>query len=183
MSLPTDLQRTVISALEQYELPLQRYEILTKKHIHTNAIKYVQHAFLRLCEKLPLEFQQGVGPWLYAVVRNRAIDGLRQRDRAGQFQMSDERAIEGAEQMLEPYSREVDPHDHATDRELSQLLRGLVSELPLAQQEVVFLWADGLNSTEIATTTQRTAGAVRVLLHRALQRLREHSHTLQINMK
>jgi RNA polymerase sigma factor (sigma-70 family) len=174
MSLPADLQRTVISALEQYELPLQRYALRLTQEWEL-ARDCVQHAFLRLCEKLPLELEYGVGPWLYAVVRNRAIDGLRQRDRAGQFQMSDERAIEDAEQLLEPYSREVDPHDHATDQELSQLLRGLVSELPLAQQEVVFLWADGLNSSEIATTTQRTAGAVRVLLHRALQRLKESS--------
>jgi DNA-directed RNA polymerase specialized sigma24 family protein len=53
-------------------------------------------------------------------------------------------------------------------------IRQAVEELPANQREAVWLYADGFTYREIANITARTEGSVRVVVHRAIVRLRSH---------
>jgi RNA polymerase sigma factor (sigma-70 family) len=176
----SDQQRDwVLASVEQYELPLLRYAARMGLDLDL-ARDCVQHAFLQLCSQSPDSLQRGAGPWLYRVVRNRAIDQLRRTQREIPFaalHAEEEEPTNGSPHpaLTQPLSRESDPGEHSADRELSSLLRGLVAELPAATRELVLLWAEGLSHREIATVTERNEGNIRVQLHRAFARLREHS--------
>jgi DNA-directed RNA polymerase specialized sigma24 family protein len=50
----------------------------------------------------------------------------------------------------------------------------LVDELPLPQREAISLWAEGFSYHDIAEMIETNEGYVRVIVHRALKRLREH---------
>ena len=68
----------------------------------------------------------------------------------------------------------------AEQQDLGAWLRELVEALPTSLREVVDLWLDGFSHSEIAEITDRTPGHVRVLVHRALTRLREHPRTREL---
>lgn len=140
----------------------------------------VQHAFMQLCGQTSESLTRGMGPWLYTVVRNRAIDQLRRAQREIPFATihaeQDETPTNGtAQHSVQPTSREPDPGERSADRELFSLLRSLVGELPVAVRELVLLWAEGMSHRDIAAVTERQEGNVRVQLHRAFARLREHA--------
>jgi len=181
----SDQQRDwVLASVEQYELPLLRYAARMGLDIDL-ARDCVQHAFLQLCSQTPDSLTGGgtkgnTGPWLYRVVRNRAIDQLRRTQREIPFaaiHAEEEDPINGTSHpsITQPISRESDPGERSADRELYSLLRGLVAELPAATRELVLLWADGMSHRDIAAVTERNEGNIRVQLHRAFARLREHS--------
>ncbi len=122
-----------------------------------------------------------VGQWLYRVCRNRAIDLLRQ---AGRMPTVDTRNMDGHEADSGAlYRRNASPQTAEAAAETSDTcaaLKGIVSELPAGQQEVVDLWADGLSYREIAGVTGRTEVNVRVTAHRAFKALREHPMTKRL---
>jgi len=176
----SDLTRDwVLTSVEQYELPLLRYAARMGLDLDL-ARDCVQHAFIQLCSQSPQSLTSGAGPWLYRVVRNRAIDQLRRTQREIPFA-----ALHAEEQeptngtahpaITQPLSRESDPGERSADRELYSLLRGLVAELPPATRELVLLWAEGMTHRDIAEVTERSEGNIRVQLHRAFARLREHT--------
>jgi RNA polymerase sigma-70 factor (ECF subfamily) len=153
----------VLEALAEYELPLVRFALRLLGD-EAAARDAVQHAFLRLCDR-SVEHRERVGAWLYAVVRNRAMDLLRERGRteplAADAAIADERWAEEPLCLLER-------------DELHSLLRRLVDALPLSQREAVVLWSDGFSYAEIASITGRAEGSLRVLVHRAIATLRAH---------
>jgi RNA polymerase sigma-70 factor (ECF subfamily) len=125
----------------------------------------VQHAFLRLCDQSPEELEDRMAQWLFAVCRNKAVDCLRSRQRtaaAGEFEL--------------PccQSREADPAVAAERHDLAELIGRLIADLPAGQREAISLWAEGLAYRDIAGVLQTTEGNVRVLMHRAIKRLRQH---------
>lgn len=66
------------------------------------------------------------------------------------------------------------PPAQAMAGEARDLVRHLVAELPPAQREVVALhYLGDFTIEEVAAATDRTRGAVRILLHRARTRLRK----------
>ena len=181
----SDLPRDwVLASVEQYELPLLRYAARMGLDIDL-ARDCVQHAFLQLCSQTPETLTSGnikinPAPWLYRVVRNRAIDQLRQAQREIPFaalHAEDEEPTNGTSHrtITQPLSRESDPSERSADRELYALLRELVTELPPAARELVLLWAEGMSHRDIATVTDRSEGNIRVQLYRAFARLREHT--------
>jgi RNA polymerase sigma factor (sigma-70 family) len=181
----SDLPRDwVLASVEQYELPLLRYAARMGLDIDL-ARDCVQHAFLQLCSQSPETLTIGsikinAGPWLYRVVRNRAIDQLRRTQREISFaalHAEEEEPTNGTAHatITQPLSRESDPSTHSADREMYSLLRGLVAELPPATRELVLLWAEGMTPRDIAAVTERSEGNIRVQLHRAFARLREHT--------
>ena len=160
-----DSQRKwVLSALDEFEGRLTRYaaRILGDEEAARDA---VQHAFLRLCDQDPQELDGRLAPWLYAVCRNNAVDQLR---RAGRHE-----SLNGTE-AWELVGREPDPASAAESQDLKSWLRNLVDALPAKLREVVDLWLDGFSYREIAEITDRTDGHIRVMVHRALTKLREH---------
>jgi len=170
----TDHQREwVLRAVQRYELPLVRYAARLGLDGEL-ARDCVQHGFLRLCEQRVESLGQDLAPWLYAVVRNRAIDQLRRAKREVLFLTNDDDGphVNGFEH---PFSHEPDPHELTEQSELYALLRAMVDDLPAAQREIVLLWSEGFTHREIAEVTDRGEGAVRVQLHRTLGRLRDHA--------
>jgi RNA polymerase sigma-70 factor (ECF subfamily) len=165
-----DRREWVLSVLEAYEGRLTRYATRLLAD-DDGARDVVQHAFLKLCDRRPEELQERVGPWLFTVCRNRAVDVLRQRSAAASLDV-DEAAV--AE------SSEPDPADTAERRDLHACLAAALADLPAAQREAVDLWTEGFSHREIAEITGRKEGHIRVLVHRALKSLREHPVSQQM---
>jgi RNA polymerase sigma-70 factor (ECF subfamily) len=165
-----DQREWVLSALDEYEGRLTRYvtRIVGDEEAARDA---VQHAFLRLCDQSPAELNGRLAPWLYAVCRNKALDHLRRNGRVESLDGSQSREIAG---------RELDPALAAEREDLGTWLRELVEALPTKLREVIDLWLDGFSYSQIGEITNRTPGHVRVVVHRAMTRLREHPRTREL---
>jgi RNA polymerase sigma-70 factor (ECF subfamily) len=101
-------------------------------------------------------------PWLHAIARYKLSDAVRRRRREARYRC-DLTLEEWSEVLAEPHE---DP-----DRELVDLDRHL-DELSTGQREVVrSLALEGASVRETAQKLNTSEGAVRVTLHRALQRL------------
>ncbi len=158
-----DRQTWVLSMLEEYEAPLARFAARLLGNDEA-ADDVVQHAFLRLCEQTPDDLRGREAQWLFTVCRNKAIDILRGRSRAASLDRSEVPVSQ---------SKEPDPADAAEKKELYGRLNALVDELPTNQREAVALWSEGFTYRQIAEMVDRREGNVRVLVHRAVKRLRE----------
>lgn len=165
-----DQREWVLSALDEYEARLTRYvtRILGDEEAARDA---VQHAFLRLCDQSQTELNGRLAPWLYAVCRNKALDHLRRNGRYESLDGSQSHEIAG---------RELDPALAVEREDLGTWLRELVEALPTKLREVIDLWLDGFSYADIAEITSRTPGHVRVVVHRAMTKLREHPRTREL---
>jgi RNA polymerase sigma-70 factor (ECF subfamily) len=155
----------VLDVVQRYEAPLVRFAWRLVGDEHT-ARDIVQHAFLRLCDQSPEDLEGRMAQWLFAVCRNKSVDYLRSRKRsttAGEFELP------------RCTSKEPDPAAVAEQRDLVEQVGRLIADLPDGQREAISLWAEGLTYRDIAETLQTTEGNVRVLMHRAIKRLREHA--------
>ncbi len=167
---PGQRRQWVTSALEKYEVPLVRFarRLLGDEDA---ARDVVQHAFLRLCDQSPETIADRVGPWLFTVCRNRAVDWVRSQRRAGPL---DDLAPHACT------SREVDPAMAAERHDLYCRLNQVVAQLPVAQREAIALWTEGCTYREIAGILDTSEGNVRVLVHRALKSVRQHPIARQL---
>jgi RNA polymerase sigma factor (sigma-70 family) len=77
------------------------------------------------------------------------------------------------ETILETTSREPDPLDAVTERELELLAALRLERLPLRQRHVLALWCSGLEIPEIAERANTTSGNVRFHKHAAIQAMRD----------
>jgi RNA polymerase sigma-70 factor (ECF subfamily) len=103
--------------------------------------------------------------WLFTIARNLLIDHLRRR--------SGSRDLEGAESLEAVADPGATPLQRAEARELGERLQEAVLRLPPSQRDVLLLSRfAGLSHAEIAQVTGSSPEAVRVTLHRALDRLR-----------
>ena len=169
----TDVQQRnewVLAALNQFEGRLVRYatRLLGDEEAARDA---VQHAFLRLCDQFPSKLEDRLAAWLYTVCRNRALDWLRTSGRQESLNGRESERLLG---------REQDPAVAAEEKDLHRCLRRLLDELPSHQREVIDLWLDGFAYAEIAEITDRTPAAIRVAVHRGLNRLRAHPRTREL---
>ncbi len=105
-----------------------------------------------------------VAAWLFRIAHNQIANHYRSRHP----QVSFERAE------LDLVDEEwVEPIDHLITAELGAVLRTLIDKLPDEQQELLELkMAGGLTAEEIGVVIGKSAGAVRVELHRIITRLR-----------
>jgi RNA polymerase sigma factor (sigma-70 family) len=166
---PQDRRQWVLAALDQYEGRLTRYaaRLLRDEHAARDA---VQHTFLRLCDRPPEAAGQRLACWLFTVCRNKALDLIRKNGRMESLAPAGSADLAG---------RDDDPAERAERAELYVQLRTLVEQLPANQREVIDLWTQGFTYREIAEISGRREGNIRVLVHRALVRLREHPRTRQ----
>jgi RNA polymerase sigma-70 factor (ECF subfamily) len=100
--------------------------------------------------------------WIFRIAHNAVVTW---RERNG-------RAV-----AVEEIPESVDPTPSPATQAITQEARGVVwkkvAELPPAQREVVALhYLEDLSTDEIADATKRSKGAIRILLHRARNRLR-----------
>lgn len=150
----------VMEAMAQFERPLLRY--VTSLVGADLAPDIVQEGFLELCKQDPRELDGRVGPWLFVVCRNRALDTRRRSTRMHGATRAETLADEsaGPEAMLE---RKEDM------TRLACVLEGLDGR----QREVVRLrFAGGLSYKEIAEITELTVTNVGFILHHALAHVR-----------
>ncbi len=166
---PKNRRKWVIAALEEFESRLTTYaaRLLGDEDLARDA---VQHTFLKLCDQSPDELDSRLAAWLYTVCRNKSLDLLRAGGRSESLDDDD----------LEPAGREHDPADVVEHDDLHECLRQLVATLPSAQREAIVLWQAGFTYREIGDITNRSEGAARVLVHRALTTLREHPWTRRL---
>jgi RNA polymerase sigma-70 factor (ECF subfamily) len=153
-------QRWVLRTLEEFETRLLRFAARLL-HDEESARDAVQHTFPRLCDQSPQHLDGRVGPWLFAVCRNQAVDLLRRR---GGESNCDETVLDDC----------PDPADAAERADLSECVNRLVDRLPLPQREAVALWSEGFSYRQIAAATGAAEGNVRVMVHRALKSLRQN---------
>jgi RNA polymerase sigma factor (sigma-70 family) len=160
-----DRGRWVLEAVDRFEVRLLRFaaRLLCDEEAARDA---VQHAFLRLCGQSVERLNGRVGPWLFAVCRHYAIDVLRKREAA---MPCDDAEVVGC------CDEELDPALAAERADLYRSLSRLVDQLPLPQREALSLWSEGFGYQQIAEMTDTSEGNVRVIVHRALKRLREHA--------
>jgi RNA polymerase sigma factor (sigma-70 family) len=105
-----------------------------------------------------------VAAWLFRIAHNHVANHYRSRRPQVSFERSE---IDMVDERL------IEPIDHLITAELEVQLRMLVYKLPSNQQELLELkMADGLTAEEIGIVIGKSAGAVRVELHRIITRLR-----------
>jgi RNA polymerase sigma-70 factor, ECF subfamily len=109
-----------------------------------------------------------VAAWLFQIAHNVVANhyrGRRQSVALDDFDFADESA-----------SGLFDDLDDADDR---RVLEELVAQLPEAERDLLALTLDaGLTSEEVGAIRGKSAGAVRVELHRVIKKLRERYHHL-----
>jgi RNA polymerase sigma-70 factor (ECF subfamily) len=82
------------------------------------------------------------------------------------------RRTEPLPETWEPRAPDADPAGLVARAEEMRAVLAAVEQLPDERRQVVLLrFADGLSSAEIGAVLDRSPGAVRVLLHRALREL------------
>ncbi len=172
-----DCHAWVMEAVERHEEALFRYARRLVGDLDL-AHDAVQHTFLKLCGESRAALEGKLGPWLFAVCRNRAVDhlrrGVRERPLAASPPKGRHEGPGGADERGVPASRESDPAAVAETHDLAERLHALLSELPPAQAETIELWCQGFTYRQIAGITGRQEGNVRVLAHRGLTKLRAH---------
>ena len=108
--------------------------------------------------------------WLAAISARRSIDALRQRGRRDQRERHDPLAFDN-------YADEGLASDATEQQQRSEALREAIATLPPGQREAVeHLGLHERSLAETAELTGRSAGALKVNLHRALKALRSRIH-------
>ena len=154
----------LLSALDRYERPLTAYALrLTGGDLHRSR-DAVQHAYMQLCKQPVEEVKPKLAPWLYTVCRNQILDehksSFRQKSSPVDFDAIDQNA--------------TDPADDLEIDDFLQSLKGLFCCLNQSEREAIELWSQGFDSKEIGDILNKKPSTVRVNLHRAIKRLRQH---------
>ncbi len=158
-------QEIILDAAERLQARLVRYASRFFDGDVSRAQDVVQHAFLQLCRTAAPKRPHKVDQWLFRVCRNRAIDLQRHNGRhlTGQLDNMMDRVDEQLIGVGEKFS----------ERELFELVHQRMVELPESQRESIELWSNGFTYAEVAEVMDRPESTVRVLVHRAITRLRQ----------
>jgi len=156
-----------------------RFEVLYRRYLdrvygyafyqlgdHHDAEDATERTFLAALRALPSFVDEGATfrAWLFRIAHNTIANARRSRIRR-----RTERLPEG---LLERPAPNADPAGLVLEAEESRRVLQAVAQLPDERRQVVLLrFVDGLSSREIGQVMDRSEGAARVLLHRALRDL------------
>jgi len=129
---------------------------------HHDAEEVVQDAFMRALTSLrATERPMALRPWLYAIVRNRALDELRRPHRR--------RVEDEIEQLgIADRSADGDPHQALLQSEALAGIVTAINELPPRQRlALVLRELDDRSHDEVAAALGVSRGASKTLVHRA----------------
>jgi RNA polymerase sigma-70 factor, ECF subfamily len=132
---------------------------------HHDAEDVTERTFLSALAALPCYRDEGATfrAWIFRIARNTVSNARRSRRR---------QRVEPLPPELETVAHDADPAGLVARAEEMRRVRRAVDELPDERRQVVLLrFVDGLTSVEIGVVLDRSPGAVRVLLHRALRDL------------
>ncbi len=122
-----------------------------------------KQAYLRWCT---LRDQEAVGGWLFSIAHNIMVSQMRARARAP-LPLDESPALEWTD--MAPT-----PEEEAIRQDEAERLLRLLSRLSPREQEALALRFDGgLSSREIAQVLGTSEGNVRLIIFRALRRLRQ----------
>ncbi len=152
-----------MDAAERLQGKLVRYTSRFFAGDENSARDVVQHAFMQLCRVNVDSRPENIDAWLYRVCRNRAIDQCRRDER---MQTGDHACVN------QQIDAGVSSSQQLTERELWQLIQERIAVLPASQREAVELWSAGMRYAEIAEIMGRVETSIRVMVHRAITRLR-----------
>ena len=114
--------------------------------------------------------------WLFTIVRNTVLNEHRRRTRhpADSLEAMAEPQHSGGAGIEVADLRAPDPADEVAERELQAKIMGVIQRLPEQQRMAVILCRyDGLPYEEIALVLKCSVSAVKSLLHRARQTLKD----------
>jgi RNA polymerase sigma-70 factor (ECF subfamily) len=158
------------AALTAYQGRLIRFAARYTGDLET-ARDVVQDTFLRLCREDPAKSRDHLGPWLFRVCRNRALDV---RKKEGVRMPLDEPALAYHHRGGAHPGEAADPTASVEAAERSQSVLALLAELSPGQQEVLRLrFQEELSYKEISAVTSQSTGNVGFLIHSGLKRLRQ----------
>jgi RNA polymerase sigma-70 factor, ECF subfamily len=134
---------------------------------HHDAEDATERTFLAAMRALPAFRDEGATfrAWLFRIAHNTVANAHRTRAR---------RRTERLPEPFDPAAPNADPAGLVARADELRTVLGAVAELGEDRRQVVLLrFVDGLSSREIGQVLDRSPGAVRVLLHRALRDLAE----------
>lgn len=132
---------------------------------HHDAEDATERTFLAALRALPEFRDEGATfrAWLFRIAHNTIVNARRSRFR---------RRTEPLPDGLDRISPNADPAGLVVEADEARRVLRAVAELPDDRRQVVLLrFVDGLSSREIGQVMDRSEGAARVLLHRALRDL------------
>ncbi len=132
---------------------------------HHDAEDATERTFLAALRALPAFRDEGASfrAWLFRIAHTTLANAHRTRAR---------RRTEPLPEGLERAAPDADPAGLVARADDMRAVRAALAELPEDRRQVVLLrFVDGLTAAEVGLVLDRSAGAVRVLQHRALQEL------------
>jgi RNA polymerase sigma-70 factor (ECF subfamily) len=158
--------------LVEHEGALLRYALRLTGDCET-ARDVVQETFLRLLHAERGAVDGHVGPWLFRVCRQRALDLVRKEQRMPRSATAEIDVCE---------SRDSSPDEQIERRDDCAGILELLAALSANQQEVVRLkFQAGLSYRQISEVTGLSVTNVGFLLHTAIARLRERAAAAEAN--
>ncbi len=177
-NLPTPRVDPDAAAVRAAQRDRRAFEVLYRRYVD----RVYAHAFYALgdhhdaedaTERTFLDAMKGIGryrdtgagfrAWLFRVAHNTVSNAMRSRRR---------RRTEPIPEGWDRPAPNADPATLVTRAEEGRRVLRAVRDLPLDRRQVVLLrFVDGLSAAEIGVVLDRSPGAVRVLLHRALRDL------------
>jgi RNA polymerase sigma factor (sigma-70 family) len=148
----------------QHAEPIYRYVIVRVKN-PDDAEDLTEQVFLKAWEALPGYEQRGYrfSSWLYRIAHNTVIDYRRSKQTTTSAPFPDHDSLE----CTRPTAL-----DQVIHSEQSSALASAISQLPKDQRQVIWLrFVEGLNHAEVARILAKSAGATRIIQHRALTTL------------
>lgn len=138
-------------------------------------------AFCNALRKLPsFEFRRSASiyPWLHQIASNLVVDVVRDQPPGGMLSL-DAQAAEGVDSFLEYLPADgPSPQELVERSEVQDVVRQAINKLPADQARAVALrFLGDLSIREIAVSLDRSEGAIKSLIHRALQNMRQHLKT------
>lgn len=112
---------------------------------------------------------KNLNAFIYIVARNAVIDFYRNRNR-------DAYSIDSPDTPDIPDDKSSELHQQMIDSDMEGILKGLNNLKDEYKEVIVLKYLDELSISEISDVLNKSNGAVRVLLHRALKALKENIH-------
>jgi RNA polymerase sigma-70 factor (ECF subfamily) len=130
---------------------------------------------LRKLHTFQFRRSDSIYPWLHRIAGNLVVDLVRAQPSGGMLSL-DAHAAEDLDSFLEYLPADgLSPQELVERTEVQEIVREAIGKLPAEQARAVDLrFLGDLSIREIAQALDRSEGAVKSLLHRALVALRQH---------
>lgn len=137
-----------------------------------------QEVLFRAIDKIELlHSPEGLPAWLRTIANNLSINYIKKNRK---FDMVDSCTEEGADIVNEQLSQDKAPEDVVADKEVSDILLGMIEKLPKEQRVTVFMfYFEELSVREISEAMDCSEATVRSRLNYAKKSLRKQAEELE----